>query len=785
MRVVLYTIIFLLLSLSNNLLGQVDLEGRYYQENQVDFKFRTDNAQWLPEEQIENTIDFLLEDTIESSDQFSIRVSTNTPIDSFGIWVQQHIASYLREHDLESSQLILKAVEAINEEENDLSKEGRYVMVWIEHWKKIEQIEVPTGIVLEDKVEEVSTEVQAVSFDKIEAFFEKKQTTQTFVLRTDIGQVITGEKGTILNIPPNSFVDEEGELVTEKVTLRLKEVYELEDMIIEQVQTTSEGKLIETGGMLFIEVTNAVGDTLQLAENKTISAVMASDEVKLPNMQTFEGVIGERGRIDWKATGAQVLLSSNPRSNRRFTAKLNRPYQASSLPKVLELDYNDIQLLPDLPIKKTKPELLIEKPQYPNLIAGIKYTLEEVRAKFPIHKNESRDHYNKRIGRKMNALRKHYYAQQNTNKVIMSAYRSDMITYRNAKRLYERQESAYARYCGEMKKLFQMMSIQVQNFDLDAYDHDRYILGRAFSGLDNRVDYINQKLNLIITYGEKVGERYAQLDSLSKVAVDERTRIRRVQRLVPNMDGIFNPYLNLFNGTRNKNRLAKLKSWLSLKEKIVLLEQQIDTTRPVLTEIELEQIRKLYTELEGQQEYNNKQEARTYCKKAIERNKNNILFFLEVEGAYQELDLAFERIKQELGLLTTEDIVSRYGSVLEINNLGWINCDRFILDRSPRINCEILVTNPSNTQFYMVFEDISSMMRSTQFERIDTNNSRFTFSNIPSNQKVRLVGIQIESQKISGYFVKEGLVKDFKSIEPIFTKTETEEVLETIVDVAQ
>ena len=95
--------------------------------------------------------------------------------------------------------------------------------------------------------------------------------------------------------------------------------------------------------------------------------------------------------------------------------------------------------------------------------------------------------------------------------------------------------------------------------------------------------------------------------------------------------------------------------------------------------------------------------------------------------------------------------------------MGWINCDRFYNDKSPKIDCNILVQQDiNNTIFYLVFEDIKSIMQPSI-----TSDNNVTFLNLPKNKQVKLIGISVINGQVHA-FTKQGKIKDFKQFTPNF-----------------
>ncbi len=79
---------------------------------------------------------------------------------------------------------------------------------------------------------------------------------QVFSIRPDRDTIIVCREGTTLRIKANSFVSEKtGQKITDNIQMKVKEYYKLSDILMARISTTSDGKIIETGGMLHLSAT--------------------------------------------------------------------------------------------------------------------------------------------------------------------------------------------------------------------------------------------------------------------------------------------------------------------------------------------------------------------------------------------------------------------------------------------------------------------------------------------------------------------------------------------------
>jgi len=112
--------------------------------------------------------------------------------------------------------------------------------------------------------QELKREVIATAFTEVVADYPStdqllaatRKPDQLFTIDPTQDQIITGKEGTIIRIPANSLVNEKGKVVTSPVTIRLTECYNLTDMILNKLSTSSNGQLLETAGMINVEATS-------------------------------------------------------------------------------------------------------------------------------------------------------------------------------------------------------------------------------------------------------------------------------------------------------------------------------------------------------------------------------------------------------------------------------------------------------------------------------------------------------------------------------------------------
>ena len=121
---------------------------------------------------------------------------------------------------------------------------------------------------------------------------------QVFFFQVNRDTAIICKEGTSIKIKPNSFISEKtGKEISGKVQLAVEEYYKIADILLSNLSTTSDNKILETGGMLHVTAT---------AENKKCIIKEGSViEIGFPysnkqnDMALFNGE-WTNGKIEWK-----------------------------------------------------------------------------------------------------------------------------------------------------------------------------------------------------------------------------------------------------------------------------------------------------------------------------------------------------------------------------------------------------------------------------------------------------------------------------------------------------
>jgi hypothetical protein len=131
---------------------------------------------------------------------------------------------------------------------------------------------------------------------------------QSFTIDAGLAQSISGSKGTYIYIPANSFQDNSNNLVSGNISIELIEIQTKADMILLNKTTTSNGRLLVSGGELSIKAFQN-GEQLILSSSANVSIQMPTNNPV--NMSLFSGIEDSTGNVNWDSTGTNATVDSS------------------------------------------------------------------------------------------------------------------------------------------------------------------------------------------------------------------------------------------------------------------------------------------------------------------------------------------------------------------------------------------------------------------------------------------------------------------------------------------
>lgn len=194
---------------------------------------------------------------------------------------------------------------------------------------------------------EITAKFKLPVITDVYSYFDKQK--QNFSFLSDKEIEIIGKQGTRINIAPNSLIDSEGKLASGMIDFTLEEFYSTSDIIQAKLNTTSDGEILETAGMIKISATSN-GKELRIKDGSTITVEFKSnDSLDQSNMQLFNGQF-QHGHINWE------LGESNEKSSKELPVKVynNNPILNSDADLSFDIPNEEYRESMNLIFKSTK-----------------------------------------------------------------------------------------------------------------------------------------------------------------------------------------------------------------------------------------------------------------------------------------------------------------------------------------------------------------------------------------------------------------------------------------------
>jgi len=193
-----------------------------------------------------------------------------------------------------------------------------------------------------------------------------KKTANEYVINNSKDTLLDCREGSSLLIPANSLGGGE-------VIISVTEFYKKSEMVLNQLTTTSDGNLLESGGMLHIEASRN-GIPIKERLKNPIKFYLADTSSKLQTMQLFTGE--EKQSIIKNSQGRDTIPTTLFRNNINWKAN---PQYFNRVSTVTEVKVLDLRNEPFKTIKRRKGVVavfnVVSKPQMSR--AELKRTLKE------------------------------------------------------------------------------------------------------------------------------------------------------------------------------------------------------------------------------------------------------------------------------------------------------------------------------------------------------------------------------------------------------------------------
>lgn len=124
-------------------------------------------------------------------------------------------------------------------------------------------------------------------------------------------------KGNKVKIEPQSFVFEDGSLVTSPIEITIKDATSKEEAILEGLTTMTEsGEMLESQGMIYVNATSG-GRQLKLAKGKSLTFNVQTEAPK-EGFQSYTSTISADGQINWFLSEAPKVEIKKEKEKRYY-----------------------------------------------------------------------------------------------------------------------------------------------------------------------------------------------------------------------------------------------------------------------------------------------------------------------------------------------------------------------------------------------------------------------------------------------------------------------------------
>lgn len=146
------------------------------------------------------------------------------------------------------------------------------------------------------------------TYSSLYDFYEKHAAdTESFYINpTQDTILITGDSGTFIGFHGNSLVDSSGGLPQGMVKVTLKEIYGVKSMLLSHTPATSNGNILQSGGMLYLKFE---ANNILYKPNAPMGALMPASN-GIPGMKIYYGQPDADNGINWAMDPASIVADT-------------------------------------------------------------------------------------------------------------------------------------------------------------------------------------------------------------------------------------------------------------------------------------------------------------------------------------------------------------------------------------------------------------------------------------------------------------------------------------------
>jgi len=158
-------------------------------------------------------------------------------------------------------------------------------------------------------------------------------TGQVLRIQNNREQTLTAAKGTLVIVPANAFVFENGTVPAGPVDIVVQEAFDPSDFILHNLTTTSGGRILQTGGMVSVTALSD-GRALRLADGVSLTVSIPDGGRFDPAMELFYAQPTANGGVDWRQAGQKFRRTRRPiRTEINIDPELGKRIAAIKVPE--------------------------------------------------------------------------------------------------------------------------------------------------------------------------------------------------------------------------------------------------------------------------------------------------------------------------------------------------------------------------------------------------------------------------------------------------------------------
>lgn len=556
---------------------------------------------------------------------------------------------------------------------------------------------------------------------------------ENIVINNQQRHTFIAKKGTIITVPKDAFQLPNGKAYHGQVHMKVKEAYSFDDFLANNLSTISNGELIESGGMVYMEATTPNGTKLDLREGENVAVSMPNNKRLKNDMQLF---VSNRAGNDmtsttnWQATGQAI------RNNSYTNAPPYIPFQ--ELEPVKAIETGDLVL----PTRRFLPT----KPEHPNLYqANYPFPVfDTIKARNKPNAIETPEHYSTRIQELYEYRMATYEKLRVRDSIRMDRYQQQLAVYKKDYAQYLKDQKAFVEFNAAINQFTQNIEAYDKNLKsfCDGFETAEQValfrkIGnneRAVYQIDDYIDYLTRECELydmpeLVASLQDINldQQIAVLDKMNKESkkyqVKNRLLYSQKTREIIQLRGLI---ANMLSKGQNKH----FKELQEIKDPTERLYKGYEEFQKLLKE---------------QETFNtlNKRYNKFITKHDID---STVAAIKEVHQQLTVMHSTLLAMKMEKGLMSQQELSQYYTNSIQISNMGWINCDRFLRIDQEKMQVAIQHKYNPNTKFFVIFKDIKSVLSFDPKEGSDLYSCKM-YSGVPAGADVKVVGISVTAGK--------------------------------------